>query len=53
MDAHAPAGGWTNLMARDDPRADAYGNNTERLLAVKAQYDPDGVFMAMPVPAPR
>ena len=51
MDAHALPGGWTNLMARDDPRvADAYGNNTERLLAVKAHYDPDEVFMAMPVP---
>ena len=51
MDAHALPGGWPNLMARDDPRvADAYGRNTERLLAVRAHYDPDGVFMAMPVP---
>ncbi|GAA1956474.1 FAD-binding oxidoreductase [Catenulispora subtropica] len=51
MDAYALAGGWTNLMARDNPRvADAYGGNTERLLAVKAHYDPDGVFMAMPMP---
>ncbi|WP_194898379.1 FAD-binding oxidoreductase [Catenulispora pinisilvae] len=51
LDAYALPGGWPNLMARDDPRAaDAFGSNTERLLAVKAHYDPDGVFMAMPLP---
>jgi len=51
LDAHALAGGWANLMARDDQRArDAYGINTGRLLTVKSQYDPDGVFTAIPLP---
>jgi FAD/FMN-containing dehydrogenase len=51
LDTHALAGGWTNLMARGDPRAqDAYGPNTERLLSVKARYDPDGMFSAIPIP---
>ena len=51
LDAHALPGGWTNLMAPDDPRAmDAYGINTDRLLKVKSHYDPDGVFTAGPPP---
>lgn len=51
LDPHALPGGWANLMAQGDPRAaDAYGGNTARLMAVKAQYDPDGVFTAIPLP---
>ncbi len=44
-------GGWTNLMAPDDPRGrDAYGPNLTRLRAVKARYDPDHVFSAIALP---
>jgi FAD/FMN-containing dehydrogenase len=51
LDDHALAGGWANLMARGDQRAqDAYGINTRRLLAVKSHYDPDAVFTAIPLP---
>jgi FAD/FMN-containing dehydrogenase len=51
LDVHALAGGWANLMARGDPRArDAYGINTDRLLAIKSHYDPDGAFTASPLP---
>jgi FAD/FMN-containing dehydrogenase len=51
LDPHALAGGWANLMARGDQRAqDAYGINTDRLLAIKSHYDPDRVFTAIPLP---
>ena len=51
LDRHALPGGWVNVMASGDPRArDAFGPNTQRLLAIKAQYDPDGVFAAQPLP---
>jgi FAD/FMN-containing dehydrogenase len=51
LDPYALPGGRTNLMAHGDPRAqDAYGPNTNRLLAIKAHYDPDGVFTASPLP---
>jgi FAD/FMN-containing dehydrogenase len=51
LDAHALPGGWANLMAHGDQRArDAFGVNTERLLAVKSHYDPDRVFAAIPLP---
>ncbi len=54
LDPHALPGGWANLMAQDDPRAqDAYGPNTRRLLAAKRHYDPAGRFAATPLPTLR
>ncbi|WP_020497344.1 FAD-binding oxidoreductase [Sciscionella marina] len=51
LGTHAVPGGWANLMAPGDHRVqDAYGINTERLVQLKAQYDPEGVFTAIPLP---
>lgn len=55
--ALAPAalpGGYPNLLRPDDHDqiAHAYGANAARLRAVKARYDPDGVFTATPLPSP-
>jgi hypothetical protein len=49
---HALPGGYPNLLGPDDHEqiANAYGDNTIRLLAAKAHYDPDGVFTAIPLP---
>jgi FAD/FMN-containing dehydrogenase len=45
-------GGYSNLLRPDatDQIAHAYGPNTERLLAIKARFDPDEVFSATPLP---
>jgi FAD binding domain/Berberine and berberine like len=50
---HALPGGYPNLLGPDDhvQIANAYGDNAVRLLAAKAQYDPDGVFTATPLPS--
>jgi hypothetical protein len=51
LDAHALPGGWAVFMASGDQRArDAFGPNTDRLLAAKSHYDPDGIFRATPLP---
>jgi hypothetical protein len=49
---HAMPGGYPNLLGSDDHEqiANAYGDNTVRLLAAKTHYDPDGVFTAIPLP---
>lgn len=46
-------GGYPNLFGPDatDQAARAYGPNTTRLLAAKAQYDPDHVFSATGLPS--
>lgn len=51
---HALPGGYPNLLGPlDRKQADhAYGLNASRLLNVKAHYDPDGVFTAIPLPNP-
>ncbi|MEQ3552898.1 FAD-binding oxidoreductase [Pseudonocardia nematodicida] len=45
-------GGYVNVLGPEhvDQVDAAYGPNTERLLAVKAAYDPDSVFTATPLP---
>lgn len=45
-------GGYVNLLGPDDHDqiAHAYGDNTARLLAAKARFDPDGIFSATPLP---
>jgi hypothetical protein len=50
---HALPGGYANLLGPDarDQIAHAFGGNAARLRLVKSQYDPDGVFSAIPLPA--
>jgi FAD/FMN-containing dehydrogenase len=45
-------GGYPNMLGPDDhaQTAHAYGPNTARLLAMKARFDPDGVFNAAALP---
>jgi FAD/FMN-containing dehydrogenase len=49
---HALPGGYANLLRSDanEQIAHAFGDNAARLRAVKSQYDPDGVFAAIPLP---
>ncbi|MFI0242489.1 FAD-binding oxidoreductase [Streptomyces sp. NPDC016845] len=51
---YALPGGYPNLLddTHHDQIAHAYGSNAERLLKAKAQFDPDGTFSAIPLPAP-
>jgi len=46
-------GGYGNLLGPDaaDQIPHLYGANTERLLAIKTTVDPDGVFVATPLPS--
>jgi FAD/FMN-containing dehydrogenase len=47
------AGGYANLLGSDaqDQIARAYGDNSDRLLRLKRQIDPDGIFTsAIPLP---
>lgn len=52
LSGEALPGGYVNLLAPDetDQIAHAYGPNRDRLLAVKRQFDPAGVFSATPLP---
>jgi FAD/FMN-containing dehydrogenase len=53
LERFALPGGYTNLLAGDDPDrvAKSYGRNAERLIGVKRQYDPDNIFSsAIPLP---
>ncbi|SEG95315.1 FAD/FMN-containing dehydrogenase [Actinacidiphila yanglinensis] len=55
LEGEALPGGYPNLLGPDEAvrTADAYGPNTERLLAVKQRFDPDNVFRATPLPLSR
>ena len=53
FDGIALPGGYTNLLAGDDPDrvSKSYGGNAERLSWAKRQYDPDNIFSsAIPLP---
>ncbi|MFD3406588.1 FAD-binding oxidoreductase [Kribbella sp. NPDC058693] len=52
LEPFALPGGYPNLLGPDETAqiAEAYGENAERLLAVKKQFDSDGVFTATPLP---
>lgn len=52
FEAMALPGGYPNfLVAADAERvARSYGPNAARLIQAKRQYDPDGVFRAIPLP---
>ena len=54
LESEAMPGGYPNLLGPDETKqiAHAYGPNTERLLAAKHRFDPDGVFRAIPLPVP-
>ncbi|WP_448332469.1 FAD-binding oxidoreductase [Streptomyces sp. DSM 41534] len=54
LESEAMPGGYANLLGPDETKqiAHAYGPNTERLLAAKHRFDPDGVFRAIPLPTP-
>jgi hypothetical protein len=45
-------GGYVNLLSSQDHEqiSHAYGDGTERLLAIKSRIDPKGVFSATPLP---
>jgi FAD/FMN-containing dehydrogenase len=50
---YALPGGYPNMLGPDDHEqtAHAYGSNAARLRAVKKQFDPDGAFSAIALPA--
>jgi FAD/FMN-containing dehydrogenase len=47
-------GGYPNLLddTHHDQIAHAYGPHADRLLTIKAQFDPDNIFTATPLPGP-